>query len=122
MQAVNIASKIGKVANCLGPVLSGISVIIDIGSKVQQEQQLAKVQDAKRDTFNQFSSIASDIISSIENQFKICETEVFDSKTKEIDDIRKSLIQNNNSNSEYVSKLKQYREDLYLLTDEISKA
>lgn len=121
-QAVNIASKIGKVANCLGPVLSGISVIIDIGSKVQQEQQLAKVQDAKRDTFNQFSSIASDIISSIENQFKICETEVFDSKTKEIDDIRKSLIQNNNSNSEYVSKLKQYREDLYLLTDEISKA
>ena len=121
-QAVNIVSKIGKVANCLGPVLSGISVIIDIGSKVQQEQQLSKVQDAKRETFNQFSSIASDIISSIEKQFKICETEVFDSKTKEIDDIRKSLIQNNNSNSEYVSKLKQYREDLYLLTDEISKA
>lgn len=121
-QAVNIASKIGKVANCLGPVLSSISVIIDIGSKVQQEQQLTKVQDAKRDTFNQFSSIASDIISSIETQFKTCETEVFDSKTKEIDNIRKSLIQNNNNNSEYVSKLKRYRDDLYLLADEISKA
>ena len=121
-QAVNIASKIGKVANCLGPILSGISVLIDIGSKVKQEQDLKQVQDAKMDTFNQFSSIASDIVSSIENQFKLCESEVFDSKTKEIDDIRKSLIQNNDNNSEYVSKLKKYREELYLLTSDIAKA
>ena len=121
-QAVNIASKIGKVANCLGPILSGISVIIDIGSKIKQEQQLKEVQDAKRDTFNQFSSIASDIISSIEKQFKACEIEVFDTKTKEIDGIRKSLIQNNDNNSDYVNKLKKYREDLYLLTDDIAKA
>lgn len=121
-QAVNIASKIGKVANYLGPVLAGIAVIIDIGSKVQQEKQLEQVQNAKKETFNQFSSIASDIIASIEEQFKLCEAAVFDIKIKEIDDIRKSLIKNNKNNSEYVSKLKKYRDDLYLLIDDIAKA
>lgn len=121
-QAVNIAAKIGKVANCLGPILSAIAVIVDIGSKVHEEQQLNQIQGAKRETFNQFSGIASDIASSIEKQFKLCEAEVFDSKIEEIDGIRKSLIENNDNNSDYIAKLKKYREDLYVLIDEISKA
>ncbi|MCQ2589034.1 MAG: 50S ribosome-binding GTPase [Treponema sp.] len=121
-QAVNIATKIGKVANALGPILSGIGVIVDIASKAQQEKQIKDVQDAKRDTFNQFSSIASDIIAGIEKQYKDCENQVFDNKTLEIDNIRKSLIKNNNNNSEYVNRLKKYREDLYLLTNDIANA
>lgn len=120
-QAVNIASKIAKVANTLGPILSGIGVIVDIASKAQQEKHIKQVQDAKRDTFNQFSSIASDIIAGIEKQYKACECQVFDEKTLEIDAIRKSLIKNNDNNSDYVSKLKKYRDDLYLLLDDIAK-
>lgn len=121
-QAVNIASKIGKVANVLGPILAGIGVIVDIVSKTQQEIQIKKVQEVKHDTFNQFSSIASDIVTSIEKQYKACERQVFDAKTNEIDNIRKALINNNNNNTEYVTKLRKYRDDLYVLIGDIAKS
>ena len=124
--AVKLTSKIGKTANYLskgiGPALQLISLGVEIGSKVQQEQQIKKIQDTKRDTFNKFSSLASDIISNIEEQFKTYEVEVFDEKTNEIENIRKSLIENNRNNSDYINKLKKYREDLCILTEEISKA
>ena len=121
-QAVRIASNIGKAAKFLGPVLSGIAVIIDIGAKMHEEEQLKEIQAAKRDTFNQFSSIASDITSSIEQQYRLCEKEVFDAKTKEIDEVKKSLIQNNNNNSAYVQQAKQYRDELYCLLSDIDNA
>lgn len=124
--AVKLTSNIGKTANIvtktIGPALAAIGVVVEVGSKIQQEQQLKKIQNAKRDTFNQFSSIASDIISNIEKQFEDCEAEVFDTKTTEIDNIRKELIQNTQNNSEYVDKLKKYREDLCFLTEEIARA
>ena len=124
--AVKLTSKIGKTANYLskgiGPALQLISLGVEIGSKVQQDQQIKKIQDTKRDTFNKFSSLASDIISNIEEQFKTYEVEVFDEKTNEIENIRKSLIENNRNNSDYINKLKEYREDLCILTEEISKA
>ena len=121
-QAVRIASNIGKAAKFLGPVLSGIAVIIDIGAKMHEEEQLKEIQAAKRDTFNQFSSIASDITFSIEQQYQLCEKEVFDAKTKEIDEVKKSLIQNNNNNSAYVQQAKQYRDELYCLLSDIDNA
>lgn len=121
-QAVNIAAKIGKVANVLGPILSGIAVLLEIGGKAKEEKQITEINNAKRETFNQFSSIASDIISGIEKQYMLCEKEIFDAKVKEIDDIRQEIIQNNQNNSDYVKTLKGYRDDLYKLAGDIANA
>ncbi|MBQ9239331.1 MAG: 50S ribosome-binding GTPase [Treponema sp.] len=121
-QAVHIASQIGKVATVLGPALSVVAVLITVGTKVQEEKQIKEIQSAKEQTFNQFSQIASDIITEIQKQYEACKQEVFDAKTKEIDDIRNALIRNNNNNSDYVERLKRYRNDLRALIDDIATA
>jgi len=52
----------------------------------------------------------------------LCEKEVFDAKTQEIDAVRKSLIQNNNNNSAYVQQAKQYCDSLNKLVSDIAEA
>lgn len=120
-EAVHIAAKIGKVTKVLSPVLSVVPIILDIFGKVKGDADLKKVQNAKCQTFNQFSSIVSDIISEIQEQYKKLDSVIFGSKIKEIANIRDGLIEQNNENSDYVEKLKVIRRALTTLVMEISK-
>lgn len=120
-QAVGIASKIGKVAAVLGPVLAGIGVVIDVVSAVKESERNSEIQEAKRETFNQFSDISSDIASKMEEQYRQCEAALFDSMVDEIENVKRSIIRNNNHNSDYVKKLKKYHEELYSLIREMAK-
>ncbi len=120
-EAVHIAAKIGKVAKVLGPVLSVVPIIIDIFVKTKGDKDLQKVQDAKNKAFNQFSSVVSDIITEIQEQYKKLDSVIFGSKIKEIANIRDGLIEQNNENSDYVEKLKAVRGALTTLVMEISK-
>ena len=120
-EAVHIAAKIGKVTKVLGPILAGVPIILDIISKVKGDIDLKKVQDAKNQTFNQFSSVVSDIISEIQEQYKKLDSVIFGSKIKEIANIRDGLIEQNNENSDYVERLKAIRGKLTTLVMEISK-
>lgn len=120
-EAVHIAAKIGKVTKVLGPILAGVPIILDIFVKIKGDTDLKKVQDAKNQTFNQFSSVVSDIISEIQEQYKKLDSEIFGAKIKEIANIRDGLIEQNNENSDYVEKLKAIRGKLTTLVMEISK-
>ncbi|MEL3909305.1 MAG: 50S ribosome-binding GTPase [Treponemataceae bacterium] len=116
--AVNLAAKIGKFAKWLGPGLSVVTMGLDIVSKNKEDDQIAKVQQCKRDMFNQFSSISSDIASELNKQYKNCEIELFDEQIAEIENIRNGLIKNNNSDKKYVKDLKACRQEI---TDFITK-
>ena len=120
-EAVHIAAKIGKVTKFLGPILSFVPIIFDIYGKLKGDADLKKVQNAKNQTFNQFSSVVSDIISEIQEQYKKLDASIFGSKIKEIANIRNGLIEQNNENSGYVEKLKAVRGKLAKLVMEISK-
>ncbi len=64
-QAVNMAKDIGNAVKFLGPVISIIGFLFEVGDAVKEEENAKKVADAKRQCYNQFLTIASEI----ENEF-----------------------------------------------------
>lgn len=111
-QAVKIASKIGKFAKALGPVLSAIGGLLDITTVVHDARMAKKIEGARQKTFNELSSIASDLCKQILEQYKDFGKDAFDSKLKEVEHIRAQMVSTNNSNVEYVSELKAVRKEI----------
>ena len=120
-EAVRVASNIGKVAKVLGPILAGVSVLIDIIEKVKSEYDSKKIQDARCETFNQFSSIASDIVSEIDKQYRKMSKQIFTARINEIANIRNGIIKENKENNQYVDSLKTIRQEVYTLITDIEK-
>ena len=117
-EAIRVAANIGKVAKILGPVLAGIPILIDIFGKFKSEHDSKKVHDARRETFNQFSSVAADIVSEIDGQYREMSKQVFTARINEIASIRNGIIKENKENNHYVDSLKNIRQNIYsLITD-----
>ena len=119
-QALKIANGIGKVAKFAGPLFSAVDLLVTAGSKIKEEQELKKIQEAKAASFNQISGIASDIVTSIEKQYSLMEVDVFDKTLEEIDEIRNSMVAESQNNTEFISGLKEHNEELKVLVNEIN--
>lgn len=106
-EAVKITNKIGKVANALGPLLSAVSVAIDVGEKVNEEKQIKEIKKCRDEIFNQFSSIIQDIIEEINSNYKKCEKLLFDDRVTDIDNIIEKMIKTCEINSKYKENLQE---------------
>lgn len=120
-EAVKITSKIGKFANALGPLLSAVSAIIDVGEKVSEEKQIKEIKKCRDEIFNQFSDIIQDIIEEIENNYKQCEELLFDEKISEVDGIIEKMKKTCEINSKYKEKLQELNKDLWDLIHSIDE-
>lgn len=120
--AVKIASAIGKVAYVAGPVLAGVGVVVEVADKIKQEKELKRIQEAKQQCLNSFSSMASDIIKNIDEQYSEFEKEAFDAKSAGIEQIRNDMIQTSTNNSEMAEMLKLKQNEILGILDGISGA
>ena len=71
--------------------------------------------------FNNFSSIASDYIKQIDLQYEELEEELFESKNRQIEEIKNSMVADADSNSVYVDQLKKISRDLRRLVDQMEE-
>lgn len=120
--AVKIANGIGKVAMFAGPVLALADVAITVGTAIAEEKHLKEIQEAKKNSFNSISSLASDINSEIDKQYALMEAEAFDKKTAEINEIKESMVKEAGENSEFVSVMRGYGEEIKALISNMSSS
>lgn len=118
--AVKIANNIGRVASFAGPALAIADVAVTVGSKIAEEKKLKEIQEAKKSSFNSFSSIASDLNGEIEKQYALLEAEAFDKKISEINDIKESMVKEAGENNDFVNQLRGYGEDIKALLNSLS--
>ena len=120
--AVKIANGIGKVAMIAGPVLSIADIAVTVGTAIAEEKHLKEIQEAKKSSFNSISSIASDINSEIDKQYALMEAEAFDKKMDEINGIKESMVKEAGENSEFVSVMRGYGEEIKALISNLSSS
>lgn len=113
--AVKIANGIGKAAMFVGPALALADVAITVGSAIAEEKHLKEIQEAKKNSFNSISSLASDINTEIDKQYALMEAEAFDKKMAEINEIKESMVKEAGENSEFVEQLRGYGEEIKVL-------
>lgn len=118
--AIKIANKIGKIAKFAGPVLAIADVAVQVGVKISDEKRREEIKNAKQSAFNSISSVASDIKAEIDKQYALMENEAFDKKIEEINSIKNKMVQEAGDNSELVSLLKKYAEELKSLMANIN--
>ena len=120
--AVKIANGIGKAAMFVGPALALADVAITVGSAIAEEKHLKEIQEAKKNSFNSISSLASDINSEIDKQYALMEAEAFDKKITEINEIKESMVKEAGENSEFVSVMRGYGEEIKALISNLSSS
>jgi len=120
-EALKIAGKIGKVAKVLGPILSGLSVIIDIAQVFRSKKQNEEIQNAKEQALVQFSGLASDLVEQFNDAYSELEKELFDAQIEEISNARNNLVKANDNNNGYVTRLKELRSEVNSVIAEIAE-
>ena len=121
MKVVRAAGKAGKAVDFFDPLMATLDVAVAVGEKIAEEKHIKEVMEARNRLFNNFSSIASDYIKQIDAQYDILEEELFESKTKEIEEIKNSMVLEADSNSAYVDELKKTSRALRDLVDRIEE-
>lgn len=120
-EAVRVAANIGKVAKVLEPILAVVPIVLDVIGKVKDEKDSKRIQEARQQTFNQFASIASGIVTEIDKQYLEMNNQVFKARINEIAKVRDGIIMENKENNEYVSCLKNVRQEVSALINDIAK-
>lgn len=120
-QAVKIANGVGKVAKAAGPVLAVVDVAITVATKVMDEKHRKDIELARESAFNSISGVASDIVTEIDKQYALMESEAFDKKLDEINSIKEKMVKQAGENSELVNELRNYGEEVKALFENIKE-
>jgi len=121
VKIVKTAGKAGRAVDFFDPIMATIDVAVAVGGKIAEEKHIKQVMEVRNKLFNNFSSIASDYIKQIDEQYDKLEEELFESKAKEIEEIKSSLISEADNNSQYVQELKKISRSLKDLVDQIEE-
>jgi len=104
-QAVKIAQKAGNIAKFAGPVLSVISVGMEVHGAVKEERELKKVVASKNQMNSSFSEISSEIVSEIRNKFNEFVKENVNSKILDFENQKIEIIKANERSSAFSDQI-----------------
>ncbi|MBR6094770.1 MAG: 50S ribosome-binding GTPase [Lachnospiraceae bacterium] len=121
LKIVRTAGKVGKAADFFDPLMATLDVAVAVGEKIAEEKHIKEVMEVRNKLFNNFSSIASDYIKQIDKQYDELENELFESKAREIEEIKNSMVLEADNNSAYVTELKKLSRSLRDLVDRIEE-
>ena len=121
VKIVKIAGKAGRAVDFFDPLMVTLDVAVAVGEKIAEEKHIKQVMEARNRCFNNFSSIASDYIKQIDLQYEELEEELFESKNRQIEEIKNSMVADADSNSVYVDQLKKISRDLRRLVDQMEE-
>lgn len=121
-QAVNLAKNIGNVMKVVGPILSAVSVIVDIADARQEAKNERELADARREIDSQFLAIAHDFEQQFEKNRIEVEKELYERVEEDIHKARayeKEAIAQSNRQVQHTldirTKLEHLLEEISLL-------
>ena len=121
VKIVKIAGRAGRAVDFFDPLMVTLDVAVAVGEKIAEEKHIKQVMEARNRCFNNFSSIASDYIRQIDLQYEELEEELFESKNKQIEEIKNAMVADADSNSAYVDQLKKISRELRKLVDQMEE-
>ncbi len=121
VKIVKTAGKVGKAVDFFDPIMATLDVAVAVGEKIAEEKHIKEVMEARNRCFNNFSSIASDYIKQIDQQYDELENELFESKNRQIEEIKNTMVAEADSNSAYVTQLKSISRKLKNLVDQMEE-
>lgn len=120
-QAVGIAKNIGNVAMFLGPILSFVSIAIEIKKIKEEHEREKKMADIRRDITSQFKAIAIDLEQQIEAQLREFESQVYGQLEQNIAEARQNTESAMDASHSELGKLAAIRQELEVLIQEVQK-
>lgn len=111
-EAIKIARGIGRAAAVIGPIVSVLDIVMTLGGKVKEEKDAKMVESAKTQTFNGYSSLASDIQREISKQYSEMEKEIYDLRIEELQKVKEDKINEMKSGTIFVDTLKNYMAEI----------
>ena len=103
--AVKIAGKIGKVAKFVGPALSGLSLLMDIHEKKQEEKRIKEIRAAKDQFFASIRDFVSGIINDLETMFSDYIKNSYDDKLDDLNNQKIEIVNLSDSNEKLKSAI-----------------
>lgn len=120
-QAVNIAKNVGNALKFLGPALSIIGLFLEVGDAVKEEDNAKKIADAKRQCYNQFLSITSEIENEFIKNFEEFKKNSFIKILEQIRSMRNSILSERKQNDKISKELLLQKSKLEQLLNNIYK-
>ena len=115
--AVNIAKTVGNVSKFIGPVLSLLSVGLEIADTVKENENNKKIAQAK----NEFYEMTDKLRKEINEQVNTYIHDSLDSILNTIQDARSKVTSNKTNNDENIKKLCEYDKELENMLELIIK-
>ena len=116
-----MAKTIGNVAKVLGPVLSVITIAIEVANAYQESQQEQQLADARRSVVTDFQKMAEGLEAQFRAQCREVETALHDKLEADIRVARAEEEAAIASSNAEVARLSEMRSELETLLDEVAQ-
>lgn len=120
-QAVNMAKDIGNAVKFLGPALSIVGFLFEVGDAVKEEDNAKKIADAKRQCYNQFLTIASEIEDEFIKNFEEFKKLSYIKILEQIRNMRNKILSDRKQHDKVSKELSLQKNNLEKLLEEIYK-
>lgn len=120
--AVNFAKNIGNAAKFAGPVVSIISLAMDIKESSEEEKQSEELSKVRKEINSQFTRFAQKLQTQLESIGREVETQLYDEAAAKIEQMREAHNQTISQNQEQIKELNTLRQEFKSILSEIDQS